>query len=263
MISLKVLDKEIIKESFSRAAAGYDAASDFQKETGRMLIDSILEDPGPKAMVLDAGMGTGSITRQLSVGIKRRVYGCDMAWGMAAFAAKNTKGLWIIQADTEDLPYKEGVFDIVFSNIACQWVHDLKKAFSDIKRVLKKEGRFYFSVLTKDSLRELYGTLAAVFGRDLGAGLLPEAGVVRRELRESGFNTMRCEEVIIKRHYTSALELLRNLKGMGANKVFGKNIFGMGGKRLFFEMISAYDKDFNENGRVFATYNVLLGRAKQ
>lgn len=207
-----MLAKQKIKESFSRAALTYNEASDFQKETGRMLIDKILSDAAPRDKILDVGMGTGRITQQLAIRAGKHIYGCDMAWGMVSFARTNTNGIFITQADIEELPFKQEAFDAVFSNIAYQWVTDFTKAFLELKRVLKEEGRFYFSILIKDSLRELYDVLEAVLKMDCYKNFLPGAEFIQTQLERCDFKIEWCEEQIIRRYYESSLDLIRTFK---------------------------------------------------
>ena len=258
-----LLSKERIGEYFSRAAATYDQASDFQRETGRVLIERMLSDGARGGTILDAGMGTGAVTQVLADRLSGRVFGCDIAWGMALFSSKNTKGIFIAQADTERLPYRKEVFDVVFSNIVYQWSPDLESAFLETYRILKNDGRFYFSILTRGSVRELYETIKKITGKDYAADFFPAAEKIIAEITNSGLNLVWSREHAVKRYYESPLELLRRLKKMGAGRVLEDNVFGMGKRRLFFEMLEAYSRAFSENGRIFATYNVILGCAKK
>jgi malonyl-CoA O-methyltransferase len=255
------LTKEKIGLAFSRAAATYDNASDFQKETARWLIQRIREDGVCTGRALDIGMGTGRITQELASLFKGAVFGCDLAWGMVSFSKANCTGIAPTQADMENLPYRSGVFDIVFSNIVHQWGHDFRSAVSELRRVLKNGGRFYFSILTENSLHELYKSLESVTGRDYKRGLFPAPGDVRSGLINSGFGLDWFEEKALKRYYAGSLELIKRLKDIGAGRISAENIFGMGQKGLFFRMLEEYDRCFGDGARVFATYNVALGCA--
>ncbi|MCM8781979.1 MAG: methyltransferase domain-containing protein [Candidatus Omnitrophica bacterium] len=257
-----MLSKEKIKESFSRAATSYDEASGFQKEIGRLLIERVLTDKIPRGVILDVGMGTGVLTQELALALNAQVYGCDLSWGMVLFSKSKTKGLFITQADAEMLPYKKEIFNIIFSNLTYQWIRDLKSAFLEVKRVLKKEGKFYFSILAKGSLNELYKTIGSI-KTDFNGGFLPTEEVIKSAFEKADMNLIWWEEKTIKRYYASLLELLMALKGIGAGRMLDENIFGMGQRRLFFQMIETYDKSFNEEGKTFVTYNVILGCVKK
>lgn len=257
-----MLSKEKIRESFSKAAYTYDEASDFQRDIGRKLIERILSDGRNFKKALDIGLGTGSITQELAERFEK-IYGCDIAWGMVSFSKANTKDIFITQADAEILPYKEAVFDIVFSNLTYQWIHNFRQAFSEIKRVLKNKGRFYFSILVEDTLTELYRTLKDVVKKDYAADFLPNPKYIKLELKWHGLDIAWWEEVTLKRYYENSLELVKRLKKIGAGRMTESNLFRMGQRALFFKILDEYNRNFIEDGKVFATYKVILGYAEK
>ncbi len=110
-------------------------------------------------------MGTGSLTLKLARTFPdAQVFGCDIAPGMVEYARRRAKvvGLTSIEfeeADFECLPYHENFFDLVFSNLAFQWAPDIKLALKEAIRVLKPDGRFYFTTLGTGSLQELHHIL--------------------------------------------------------------------------------------------------------
>jgi len=262
MTSLKVLPKEKIRAAFSRAASTYDSASGVQTQSAERLIRRMIADGCAAGNSLDVGMGTGAATRRLARRIGGRVYGCDMAWGMVSFAKRNGGGLLISQADMEKLPYRDNIFDIVFSNIAYQWSADLRGALAEVQRVLKPAGRFYFSILARGSLRELASALKAAVQGDPRYDLLPARETIVSALAGAGLTIRWDEEFVITRYYDSPLELIKTFKKMGAAKISEDVVFGMGKRRLFFDMVEAYKKNFTRGRKVFATYNVVMGCAQ-
>lgn len=249
--------------AFSKAAGTYDRACDFQKETARDLIQRVLNDGGRANKILDIGMGTGRMTQELASVFERPVFGCDIAWGMVSFSKTNYAGIIPAQADMERLPYKAGIFDIVFSNIAHQWCRDIKSAFLEVKRVLKTGGRFWFSILAKDSLVELYKSIETVTGEDYSKDLFPNAERVRLELINSGLELDWFETKTLKRYYKNSFELVKRLKDIGAGRVSGANIFGMGQRGLFVRMLEVYNRRFSESGKISASYNIVSGCARK
>lgn len=51
----------------------------------------------------------------------------------------------IIKMDIKDIPYKEDTFDYVIANHVLEHINDLDKAMSELKRVLKKDGKLIIS----------------------------------------------------------------------------------------------------------------------
>jgi len=87
--------------------------------------------------VLEVGAGDGSQTKLLKKYFSH-VVSIDIA--------PATDGKDIIIADVCDLPFEDKEFDLVFSSNVLEHVDDLKNAFSEMKRVLKDEGKMIHSM---------------------------------------------------------------------------------------------------------------------
>jgi len=57
--------------------------------------------------------------------------------------------------DVEHIPYEDNTFDIFMANHMLYHVPDKKKALSEIRRVLKKDGVFYATTASNDYMKEL------------------------------------------------------------------------------------------------------------
>ena len=55
---------------------------------------------------------------------------------------------------------RAGAFDLVWSNLALQWVNDLPRAFAEFRRVLKVGGLASFTTFGPDTLKELRAAFA-------------------------------------------------------------------------------------------------------
>ena len=148
-------DKSAIADAFGKAATTYDKHAEFQRDVGHRLLDKLPSDlSGLK--VLDLGCGTGYFSEQI---VKRgaEVVCADLSAGMLK-AAEQRCGASVSlyqQADAEQLPFKDGCFDIVFSSLALQWCDDLSSPLKEMKRVVAVGGRVIFSTLLDGSLFEL------------------------------------------------------------------------------------------------------------
>ncbi len=107
---------------------------------------------------LDAGCGGGRYLIALSrLGVKK-VCGIDISEDALA-AAKNrvyTRGLGvrveIKQASVLEIPYPDATFDYVVSSGVIHHTPDPKKAFSELVRVLKPDGKLFLSVYGRGGL---------------------------------------------------------------------------------------------------------------
>lgn len=94
---------------------------------------------------IEVGLGTGRFAKEL--GIKE---GIEPAPNMRTLALK--KGLEVISAEAEHLPYEDMRFDFVLMAFCISYFEDLPVAFSEAKRVLKNGGAFIVGFIDKDSL---------------------------------------------------------------------------------------------------------------
>lgn len=119
-------------------------------EAHRIEIDpyiyKVIGNPEGKA-VCDLGCGNGYMARYLArKGAK--VFAMDISKELISIAKEKSKGLDIhysVQsAENLDI-YKNGTFDAVIMNMSIHYIKGIDKLFSEITRVLKKNGVFAFS----------------------------------------------------------------------------------------------------------------------
>ena len=101
------------------------------------------QDLTKEKIVLDAGCGNGRFTNQAAK-YGAEVIGVDIGYGVKS-AYKNLrerKNVHIIQGDLFNLPFRDKIFDSVFSNGVLMHTGDAYKAFSSIQRHIKNGGIF-------------------------------------------------------------------------------------------------------------------------
>ena len=116
----------------------YDQKHSFVYEYGRELL--ALLDPQPGERILDAGSGTGHLTKQIA-DAGATVIGLDASAEMIETARRAYPDLEFIQADVTDFSFSEP-FDAVFSNATLHWVTNAEAAVRCFARALRPGGRF-------------------------------------------------------------------------------------------------------------------------
>lgn len=97
--------------------------------------------------VLDLGCGYGYYSSYFD-SIGANVIGIDGSEKMIEIAGKRYPNLKFSVADIEkSLPFENESFDIVFSNQVLMDIENIDFVFSECRRVLKKDGIFYFSIV--------------------------------------------------------------------------------------------------------------------
>jgi len=94
---------------------------------------------------IEVALGTGRFSKEL--GIKE---GIEPSPKMRALALK--KGIEVMSAEAEHLPYKDMRFDFVLMAFCISYFEDLPAAFREAKRVLKSGGALIVGFIDKDSI---------------------------------------------------------------------------------------------------------------
>src|SRR5947208_2931621 len=111
-------------------------------------IDSLLDAAGakPNIKALDLCCGQGNVSEaMLSRGCE--VIGLDFSSAMLVFARRRAPKATFIEADAQDLPFDDGKFDIVVSNLGICHVPDQPRTLAEVRRVLQPGGKFAMTVL--------------------------------------------------------------------------------------------------------------------
>ncbi|MGE5106674.1 MAG: class I SAM-dependent methyltransferase [Sphingobacteriales bacterium] len=93
---------------------------------------------------IEVALGTGRFSKAL--GIKE---GIEPSPNMRELALK--KGIDVLMAEAENLPYKDMHFDFVLMVFCISYFDDLSAAFKEAKRVLKNGGALIVGFIDKDS----------------------------------------------------------------------------------------------------------------
>lgn len=238
------LDPRAVAVSFGAASEGYDAAAQLQGEVRAELLSrlELLREP-PRA-VLDLGAGTGLA----ALALKRRwrraaVTAVDIAAPMVERARRHSR-FWrpirCVEADARALPFADGEFDLVFSNLMLQWVQPLDAALAEIRRVLRPGGLLLASSFGPLTLTELRAAWAAA---DDGVHVndfvdMHDFGMA---LQRAGFIEPVLDVDRHLRHYADARALMRELKAVGAHNVNAGRRHGLTGRAALARMNAAYE----------------------
>jgi ubiquinone/menaquinone biosynthesis C-methylase UbiE len=94
--------------------------------------------------VLDLGCGSGIFARRL-VAKGAKVVGLDNSQTMINLAISRLPAAKFITGDARKLPFQNGAFDIIVSNLFIHYIKDLLPLFREINRVLDADAEFVFS----------------------------------------------------------------------------------------------------------------------
>ena len=264
------MDKFKIQSRFSGAAHSYNAAAKVQVQAIALTLeslDNIYKGDDSAQRLLDLGSGTG-LSRDKLLRQHTNIYyvALDLSLAMLTYAQHNQKQTETVShpsicADSAHLPLQNQSFDIILSNSMLQWCEDLPAVFSECRRVLDDNGMLVFSTFGPDSLKELRQAFATV-DKDAHVGNFAPLREIQKALLSSGFERVELSSVLLGVEYHQPIDLLRDLKAVGAN--YHQDVSnGLFGKSKFSKMLANYPASAHNVEIYPATYEVIYGTAKK
>ena len=160
--------------------------------------------------VLELAAGTGVLTRAITSRLpaQTRIVATDLNQPMLDHAAVRQPGddriTWR-QADALALPLEDQRFDVVACQFGAMFFPDKIKAYREARRVLKRDGRFFFNVWDGISANEFADVvtqaLAVLFPKDPPRFLVRtphgyhDVDRIRQELTAAGFTKISVDAV--------------------------------------------------------------------
>ncbi len=263
-----LLDKRAVRRAFDRAAASYDAAAELQHEVCRRSLERLDFIRHAPLRILDAGSGTGNAWRGLAARYPRaRMVALDLAPGMLRQARAATP--WHqrllrrqpapVCGDLEQLPLANGCMDLVWSNLALQWVNVLPRAFAEMRRVLAPGALLMFTTFGPDTLKELRAAQSGTDGRPHVSGFI-DMHDIGDLLVQAGFADPVIDMETFTLTYADVQSLMRDLKAIGARNAAADRPPGLSGKGWLAAVTRNYEP-LRRAGQLPATFEVVYGHA--
>ncbi len=198
-------------EGWQRVADKYDSV---WSPLTRQFIPSLLEDASVSAgmSVLDVACGPGYVSAAAKQ-VGAVPTGIDFSDRMVAIAKRMFPEIRFAQGDAHDLPFEDGGFDRVLMNFGLLHVSHPEKACAEACRVLKRGGKFGFTVwagpeqnpgakIVNDAI-ETYANLDVGLPEGPPKYLYGEREECRQVLKRAGFDgtSMRYETRTVEWHH--------------------------------------------------------------
>jgi malonyl-CoA O-methyltransferase len=273
------VDPLAVRRGFARAARTYDDAAALQREVGARMNERLDYVKLTPKVVLDAGCGTGEAVGELAARYQAsRVVAFDLALPMVErararsqarrtalgrllrpFATRGAADAQFVCADINALPFRGVAFDLVWSNLALQWVNDLPRAFAEFRRVLRVGGLLSFTTFGPDTLREVRDAFAGVDART-HTNRFVDMHDIGDMLVEAGFADPVMDMEYVTLTYSTPQAMLAELKAIGAtNRTRGRPP-GLMGRARFSQAVERLER-LRRDERIPATFEVVYGHA--
>ncbi len=249
------INKQAVEASFSKAAEHYDQFAQLQRDIGVQLLKGISADK--PSNVLDLGCGTGYFSEKLADIYPHSALTCfDLSSAMLEqVKQKDLAQVTCLQGDIDKLPFPKNVFELIFSNLVVQWSEDLGSCLQQLKESLTTGGQLHIATLLDGSLNELTQAWKSVDG-DPHTNSFLSLTFIKGLLASLGFQSLKITTETRTLEYQNVLEVMRALKGIGANHVHGHQRPELQGRRLIKQLEKGYLPFVNEHGLLNLTYQV-------
>jgi malonyl-CoA O-methyltransferase len=274
-------ERRAVRRHFARAAATYDGAAVLQKEIGGRMAERLDVVKLAPAAILDAGCGTGDAQAEFAARYPAARYvALDVALPMLA-AARAKAGLSrsalarvfatftggraggalprFVCADVAAMPFAAATFDLVWSNLALQWVSDVPAALHEINHVLAVGGLVTFSTFGPDTLKELRSAFAAV-DRHPHVSRFADMHDIGDMLVGAGFADPVMHMEMLTLTYADGPAMMRDLKAIGATNAANARPRALMGRHRWQRALAALEA-MRRDGRIPATFEVIYGHA--
>lgn len=242
---------KLLRFYFDRAVETYEKAGKIQRLVAEELFQKIKRQHYSTVVEIGSGKGFLSIPFMESFSFERFIH-IDISLEFL----KRLKGLknktFLINARAEAIPLKDNSADLVISSSTLHWIENQEQNLIKIFRILKEGGRFYFSIFTSNTLKELKEvSLISGFG---SVYPLQKPEFYIDMIENTGFS-FEYELKSYKIVFDSPKELLLSHKLTGTNYTENKKFSG---KESFRDFCEIYKKYFGNYSGIYATYEVLF-----
>jgi len=147
----KVYEERLVPAFFAKWAGKIAAAANLQ----------------PGELVLDVACGSGILARECAklVGESGSATGVDPNPGMLSVARSKAPDLEWKEGEATALPFESGSFDAVVSQFGLMFFPEPGPALTEMRRVLKPEGRMVIAVFDRVEQAPAYAAMAGVLER--------------------------------------------------------------------------------------------------
>ena len=254
-----VFDRSLLIQHRKRCAGRAGIPDFLLARAAEDIVDRLSVIKRSFATVLNLGAGTSVLTQALAdvPGIELVV---EMDSTPQCLMGGSCPG---VVGDEEALPFGAERFDLVVAGLTLQYVNDLPGALAQIRRILKPDGLFLGVMAGGDTLRELRQA-ALLAEEDVHGGASPRVAPFAdvRDLggllQRAGFALPVADSDHVTVTYNTPLDLMRELKAMGASNVLADRRRVPMTRRLLLRIAERYAALFSEpDGRVGATFELL------
>lgn len=247
------------RQAFARRFAEYDF---LRARVSSDLETRVADTPRIFEAMLELGGAVGGLSQAL-IGQDRARSAIVADTSDVFLEAARARGLEVVFADPEALPFETERFDLIVSPLVLHWVNDLPGALVQIRRALRPDGLFLgalFGAGTLAELREVLGEAETELTGGLSPRVSPLPGLrdMAGLLQRAGFALPVADRDTVTVRYRQPEALFADLKGMGERAAFARGIARPLPRRVLARAMELYKERFSDpDGRVRTTFEIV------
>lgn len=224
-----------VRRNFTRSQKEFDAHSAVFEATSQQLLERLELLAIKPERVLDLGCRTGYQLDALQQKYpEAHIVGCDFVTSSApvlpgswpAWLRKRPKSPNRLECDPHSVPFAEGSFDLVVSNLLLPWCHSPHLVFEEVSRILRPGGAFMFVSAGPDTLKEYRAIWASIDGHLHEFGLI-DMHDIGDSLMASGFAAPVLDRDSLNVDYPDIDSLQNELRCVGAGNIAAGRRMGL------------------------------------
>lgn len=242
-----------VAQHFNHSATTYHLGAQLQRDVALDLLNDFLDISKGNvkySVGLDLGSGPGLFTSTIQQ-LTTDLISVDLCGQMLK---QNTAADILVQADSHHLPFLDNSFDLVYSSLMIQWCK-MPMVLAEVFRVLKPGGKAVISTLVDGTLAELQQAWSKV-DNDKHIHDYLSFEQVQQFCSSQPWSNCHLSEKKRTYYFSSAVELAKELKALGANLVKSRKNKGMITKSKWMKMEKAYQAATG-SGKLPATYQLV------
>ncbi|HYS12221.1 MAG TPA: methyltransferase domain-containing protein [Burkholderiaceae bacterium] len=263
---------QTVRQQFDRRAARLTRHGFLLHEVAGRLADRLDYIRLAPRRIVDIGCGAGGSRALLAARFPAAHWiGVDLSLPMLQ-ARETNRGLfgsWIdrirsrgsarVCGEAAGLPFADGTFDLVFSNLMLHWHPTPHSVFPEWKRVLGVDGLLLFSCFGPDTLQELRAACAEALQESYPMPFI-DMHDFGDMMVAAGFATPVMDVETIRLTYPSAHELIAEARALGGNPRDDRGRSIVSGARAR-ALLAALERRRDHAGRIPLTFEVAYGHA--
>ena len=239
-----------IIQRYQRFAESYDQYDFIPKEMARRLWGHVEMCRLSPSWALDLGVGPKTLVPTNFP--EAKVVALDACQAMASMHVG-----YGVCADAHHLPLASQSMDLVIANAHLHWVDDPKQCLSEVSRVLRPEGVFFFSTLGPDTLKEARAVWT-LMGQPHQINAMRDLHDWGDDLKAFGFRDPVLDRQILTVTFPSPKALLRCLQRSGSGVQSPRP--GLMTPSILAEFCEGYEAYRTPDGLVEATFEIIIGQ---